>query len=98
MKFKTAEFAGTHEILANDDWAAVPHKFTADAKAGDIVTGKGVCLYDVDVEANPNGAVVYRGVINAYKLETAQLPTSAQVSAFPMIKWLKEDGTFHAGK
>lgn len=98
MKFNSATAGPGKEILANDDWAAVPHKFAADAKAGDIVEGKGVCLYDVVVSDNPNGAVVYRGVIDERKLEENQKPTQAQVAALSLIKWLKPDGTFDAGK
>lgn len=97
MKFTSTAVAGAPEILANDDWAGVPHKFAADAKAGDIVEGKGVCLYDVDAEANPNGTVVYRGVINVAKLAEDQKPSSAQIAALPLLKWLNEDGTFYTG-
>lgn len=93
---ETAISAGK-EILANDDWAGTPHKFSADAKAGDIVEGMGVCLYDVDVSENPNGTVIYRGVIDMRKIETSQQPTTTQVSALPLIKWLNADGTFFAG-
>lgn len=94
MLFKETSATSPVEIFANDDWAAVPHKFTADAKAGDIVEKKGVVVYDVTVAENPNGAVAYRGVIDVRKLETSQIPTSAQITAFPMIKWLDTDGTF----
>lgn len=97
MKFNSTTIAGKAEILANDDWAGVPHKFEADAKAGDIVEGKGVCLFDVAADDNPNGTVVYRGVINVAKLATGQLPTADQIAAFPMLKWLNEDGTFYTG-
>lgn len=97
MKFTSTAAAGTPEILANNDWAGVPHKFTADAKAGDIVAGKGVCLYDVAVDDNPNGTVVYRGVINVAKLDEGQKPSASQISALPLIKWLNEDGTFYTG-
>lgn len=98
MKFSTAAFGGGPTILANDDWAGVPHKFESNAKAGDIVEGKGVCLYDVIVNENPNSTVIYRGVIDEKKLTEDQKPTTAQVTAFPQIKWLKDDGTFDAGK
>lgn len=98
MKYTVTKAGGRPEILANDDWAGVPHKFSANAKGGDIVEGQGVALYDVDVESNPNGTVVYRGVIDYSKLEESQKPTTSQVGAMPLIKWLKPDGTFDAGK
>lgn len=97
MKFATTAVARGIEILANNHWAGVPHKFEADAKAGDIVEGKGVCLYDVDADANPNGTVVVHGFINVAKLSKDQKPSSAQIAALPMIRWLNEDGTFYAG-
>lgn len=85
------------EILANDMWAGIPHKFTADAKAGDVVDGIGVCLYDVRVSDNPNGTVVYFGAIDMRKIQDSQKPTSAQVTALPLIKWLNADNTFFTG-
>ena len=98
MRVKTSTAGLGIEILANDDYAAVPHKFTADAKAGDVVNGKGVALYDVTVADNPNGSVVYRGVIDMRKIASNQQPTTAQVDALPLIKWLNTDGSFFAGK
>lgn len=95
MKFSASSAAGTVEILANDDYAGVPHKFSSNAAAGDIVDGKGVCLYDVTVADNPNGTVIYRGVIDVSKIEESQLPKQAQQAALPMVKWLKPDGTFY---
>ena len=95
MKFSVSNVK-TAEILANDDYAGIPHKFSSDAHAGDIVEGKGVCLYDVTVADNPNGTVVYRGVINFSKLKEGQYPSRAQQAALPMVKWLKADGTFYA--
>ena len=97
MKYTSTDYTNGKTILANDDWAGVPHKFTADASAGDIVDGVGVCLYDVTIADNPNGTCVYRGVIDMRKIEEDQQPTTTQVSAFPQIKWLNADGTFFAG-
>lgn len=97
MKFTDTSYTSCKTILANDDWAGVPHKFSADAKAGDIVDGVGVCLYDVTAANNPNGTVVYRGVIDVRKIEESQKPTTTQVSALPLIKWLNADGTFFSG-
>ena len=97
MKFSKTDYGTTPEILANDDWAGMPHKFSADAKAGDIVEGIGVCLYDVTVADNPNGTVVYRGVIDMRKIQESQKPTTTQVAAFPLIIWLNADNTHFAG-
>ena len=98
MKFTSTVVAKGIEILANDHYVGVPHKFAADAKAGDIVEGKGVCLFDVDAEANPNGTVVAHGFINVAKLDENQKPSAAQIAALPMIAWLNGDGTVFAGK
>ena len=98
MKYtSTVVPAGRPEILANDDWAVMPFKAAADMKAGDIVTGKGVNLYDIRAADNPNGTYIYRGCIDMRKLEESQKPTAAQVAAFPQIIWLNEDNTHFAG-
>lgn len=81
MKFKTTEVGGTVEILAADDFDAIPFAVTeTDAvKAGTPMTihGKktasatanGILLYDVDPLENPNAALVVRGVIDQKKAE-----------------------------
>lgn len=97
MKMETAVFGNTPEILANNDWAGMPFTATADMKAGDIVEGKGVNLYNITVADNPNGTYIYRGTIDVRKLEEGQKPTTAQVAAFPQIIWLNEDNTHFAG-
>ena len=97
MKYAVTAATRGIEILANNHWAGVPHKFGADAKAGDIVESKGVYLHDVDANANPNGTVVVHGFINVAKLSEDQKPSSAQIAALPMIRWINEDGTFYAG-
>lgn len=98
MQFtKTQINAPRPEILANDDWAGMPFKATADMKAGDVVANKGVNLYDIQVDENPNGTYIYRGCIDMRKLENGQKPTSAQVTAFPQIIWLNEDNTHYTG-
>lgn len=98
MKFtSTAVPAARPEILANDDWAGMPFTATADMKAGDIVEGKGVNLYDITAANNPNGTYVYRGCIDMRKLGESQKPTSAQVAAFPEIIWLNEDNSHYTG-
>lgn len=81
MKFKTEKIGIEANILANDHFAAVPYDCTelgALAKdgiipAGTIVpannaTAKGVLLHDVDIDENPNGALVIHGFISKAKL------------------------------
>lgn len=98
MRYERTQINGPRpEILANDDWAGMPFKATADMRAGDVVPGKGVNLYDITVDDNPNGTYVYRGCIDIRKLDENQKPTAAQVSAFPQIIWLNEDNTHYAG-
>jgi len=97
LKFKSSQVGGKYEILANDDWAGMPFHAEADMKAGDIVEGKGVCLYDITVADNPNGTYVYRGVIDMRRIAESQKPTSAQVASFPQIIWLNEDNTKFTG-
>lgn len=98
MNYSVTSTTAGKIVVANDDYACIPHKFDSNAKAGDIVEGVGVVLNDVTVANNPNGSVIYRGVIDESKLEEDQKPTTAQVTALPLIKWLKSDGTFDAGK
>lgn len=81
MKFKTTEVGGTFEILAADDFDAIPFTVTeTDAvKAGTPMTiqGKktasatanGILLYDVDPAENPSAALVVRGIIDQRKAE-----------------------------
>ena len=97
MKFVANEVNAGKEILANNDYAAMPYTFERDAKAGDIIDGYGVCLYDVKSGVNPNGAVVYRGVINASKLEENQFPTTAQMAKLPQLIWVFDDGERYNG-
>lgn len=77
MIFDTKSVGMTPEILASNDYQAVPVKLTGPGvvKAGTpikndgskIADGKdaiGILLYDVDTARNPNGAVVVDGIIN----------------------------------
>lgn len=67
-------------ILASDDYQAVPLKLTESAKAGMPITADGakaatgenaigILLYDVDVDRNPNGAVVVKGILDWSKCQ-----------------------------
>ena len=90
MKFSKTEVGGTVEILAADDFQAVPLKIdeTDVVKAGMPITqaGKkapdgsgaiGVLLYDVDPAANPNAAVVVGGIIDWSKVKAYNTDVTA---------------------
>lgn len=83
MKFTEKAVAGNRvEFLASAKFKAINHTFTADTKSGELVeitdgigeTHKGICLYDVVINENPNGAVVVEGIVKADKLPSK--PTS----------------------
>lgn len=102
MKYTKTDYAGTIEILASNDYQAIPVKVATPmsgtvVKAGTPVTGEGaattgsgavgVLLYDVDTAANPNGAAVVQGIIDATKAQAHSGVTyvSALYSALPGI-------------
>ena len=81
MKYNETSVGGGVEILASKDFQAIPvcvatpdggdpvvKAGTPVTAAGEATTGSGaigVLLYDVDTSANPNGAAVVQGIINA---------------------------------
>lgn len=81
MIYQTTEVGGTVEILAADEFKAIPIKLAATSgvvKAGTPITAAGaadtdgaaaagILLYDVDVARNPNGAIVVEGIIDLTK-------------------------------
>jgi len=84
MNFAKTAYAGTIEILASNDYQAIPVKVAAPAEgtvvkagtpltaAGASTTGAGavgVLLYDVDTAKNPNAAAVVQGIIDATKAQ-----------------------------
>ena len=84
MNFAKTAYAGTIEILASNDFQAIPVKVAAPQSgtvvkagtpltaAGESTTGSGavgVLLYDVDTAKNPNGAAVVQGIIDATKAQ-----------------------------
>lgn len=85
MKFTKTEIGGSVEILASKDFQSVPVK-VAEPMTGTVVkagtplnadgestTGSGavgILLYDVDTAANPNGAIVVQGIIDATKAQS----------------------------
>ena len=84
MNFAKTSYAGTIEILASNDFQAIPVKVATPGEgtvvkagtpltdAGVSTTGSGaigVLLYDVDTAKNPNGAAVVQGIIDATKAQ-----------------------------
>ena len=64
MKFKKTDVAGAVEILASNDFTAIPFTTTTAKKAGEKLTVDsrvGVVLYDVDPDENPNGSLLVAG-------------------------------------
>ena len=80
MKFTKTSVGGTIEILAADDFVAIPICVTeaaaVPAGAGKKVattsyaTAVGMLLYDVDPTENPNGALLVQGVVDKKKVES----------------------------
>lgn len=102
MKYSETTVGGGVEILASKDFQAIPVKVAAPESgtvvkagtpltaAGASTTGSGavgVLLYDVDTAANPNGAAVVQGIINATVAQAHSGVTyvSALYSALPGI-------------
>lgn len=72
MKMKTTKVDGTYEILAAYEFVGIPIKLETSAKGGSVQTTdgrEGILLYDVDVDANPNGCLVVAGVIDMRKVQ-----------------------------
>ena len=118
MRFANKPLDGfTFTILASDDYQAVPLKITETSgvvKAGMPIKndGKkstdgsdaiGILLYDVDVDANPNGAVVVDGIIDWKKCQTHNssdldgTDAAAISKKLPNIVFRDEDGKTYAG-
>lgn len=102
MNIKKTAAQDVNTVFYNHDYAANSHTFTANAKAGDIVElddgSIGICVHEIDVEVNPNGAVAYRGIVDERRIADDQKPTAAQVEkAGGAIKWRKSDGTYDGG-
>lgn len=79
MKYTKTASGGSVEILAADWHVSLPKKIVGSGvvKAGSPITeaggvgtaatAVGVLLYDVNVDENPNAAIVVKGVIDATK-------------------------------
>ena len=102
MKYTETTVGNSVEILASKDFQAIPIKVATPGSgtvvkagtpltaAGASTTGAGavgILLYDVDTAANPNGAAVVHGIIDAAKAQTHIEVTyvSALYSALPGI-------------
>ena len=114
MYYKTTPLAGiaTVEILASDDYQAVPLKIdeTETVKAGMPITqaGKkaptgenaiGILLYDVDPTRNPNGAVVVDGIVDWGKCKAHSEATANAADIAKILPKItfREDGKTYAG-
>lgn len=85
MKYSTTSIGGGVEILASQDFTAIPIKCATPGegtvvKAGTPLTANGaattasgavgILLYDVDTACNPNGAMVVQGVVDSVKAQS----------------------------
>ena len=99
MKFTSKTVVAPIEILANDHYVAFPISFELFSeaaengviKAGRILpandaTAQGIALYDVNLNENPNGALVVHGFITRAKLPAE--PTSEAMAALTQIKFI----------
>ena len=105
MNFAKTNYGGTIEILASNDFQAIPVKVAEPVGGSSIVkagtplkadgtstTGAnaaGILLYDVDTLANPNGALVVAGIIDAKKAQAHSGVTyaAALYAALPAINF-----------
>lgn len=82
MMYKETTIAGGVEILASNDYQAIPAVLATASeivKAGtpidasglavDSTVPVGILLYDVDTAVNPNAALVVDGIIDATKAQ-----------------------------
>ena len=92
MKVKETSIAGRVEFLASAKFKAIPFTFTSDTKSGDAIavtdplgnTHYGLCLYDVQIDENPNGAVVFEGIVSVEKLPS-ELSETAKAALYPTL-------------
>lgn len=97
MKFTSKTITSGVNILANDHYVAIPYDCTALSAlatngvipAGTLIpandaTAKGVLLNDVNLNENPNGAIVIHGFINKSKLPAAP----ADTVAIPQVQFM----------
>ena len=85
MNFAKTSYGGTVEILASNDYQAIPVKVAAPGSGtvvkagtpltadGESTTGSGaigILLYDVEPAKNPNAAAVVQGIIDSTKAQS----------------------------
>lgn len=88
MKLTQTTISGRPEFMASAKWEAIPFEFTADTKAGEEVRVTdglgnvmyGLAAYDVEIDVNPNGAVIVSGIVSAGKL-----PKKPANATFPTL-------------
>ncbi len=101
MYFDTKRIGGTVEILASNDYQAIPFTVTEEAevkagmpmtlagkKAPDGTGAEGILLYDVDPASNPNAALVVDGIVDWTKCKEhsgATADAAAMKTALPNI-------------
>ena len=100
MIFSTTSVSGTVEILAVDEYTALPIMVDENSavKAGtpmtsagkkisaiSFATAAGMLLYDVDPTVNPNGALLVQGVVDKKKAQTHSGVTLDTTFAVPGI-------------
>lgn len=100
MKFSKTSANGTVEILAADQFTAIPIKVdeTSAVPAGtpmtsagkkiaatSFATAAGLLLYDVDPTVNPNGALLVQGVVDQTKAAAHSGVTLDDTFAVPGI-------------
>ena len=92
MKFTKMSVGGTVEILAADDFVAIPICVTETMTAAgkkvattSYATAVGMLLYDVDPTENPNGALLVQGVVDKKKVEDHASITLDDTFAVPVI-------------
>lgn len=101
MKFSGFSVGGTVEILATNDYQAIPFTVQGDdpvlagmpmkldgTKAPDGTGADGILLYDVNPAENPNAALVVDGIVDWEKCKTHSGTTAdaaAMKAALPNI-------------
>lgn len=98
MIYDTKSIVGNVEILASNDYQAVPLALTEvePVKAGMPITqdGKkapagtnaiGILLYDVDPAKNPNAAIVVDGIIDWSKVKAYNTDVTVEAQAIANI-------------
>ena len=84
MIFSKTSVSGTVEILAADEFTAIPI-LVDETSATSFATAAGMLLYDVDPTVNPNGALLVQGVVDKKKAQAHSGVTLDTTFAVPGI-------------